>query len=70
MSGTLPEFCNGCEKKHTIVGDGETCLVYFNPPHVYVSHNQCPFNQKKSEAAPKKKINALKESKRKKKGLI
>lgn len=66
----LPEMCEGCEKKHVIVDNGETCLVYFQPPHIYKTNEECPFNPKKTEAAPKKKINALKESKRKKRGLI
>lgn len=66
----LPEMCEECEKKHVVPDDGETCLIYFEPPHIYVSNEECPFNPKKKEVAPKKRINALKESKRKKKGLL
>ena len=64
----LPDFCEGCPKKHTIQDDGETCLVYFTPPHIYISNNECPFNPIHVAAPKVKRVNPLKAAKRAKRG--
>lgn len=65
----LPDFCEGCSKKHIIEGDGETCLTYFEPPHIYVTNEECPMNPKIKEVK-KVKVNPLKAAKRAKKGNV